>query len=104
MARMSLNFQIDDETLAEAEAAFAARGQTVEEAVRDHLRDVALDAMLERIPPGPPHLVCPPDRDFDDWVREKVQEALDDPRPPVPHEQVMAELDDLLNRLDRGEH
>lgn len=32
----------------------------------------------------------------DRWIREQVQEALDDPRPAVPHEQVMAELDAVI--------
>jgi DNA-damage-inducible protein J len=26
----------------------------------------------------------------DKWFRAKVQQALDDPRPPIPHEQVEA--------------
>ena len=28
---------------------------------------------------------------YDRWFRQKVQAALDDPRPDVPHEEVMAE-------------
>lgn len=30
--------------------------------------------------------------DYDAWFRAKVERALADPRPPVPHEEVMAEL------------
>jgi len=26
------------------------------------------------------------------WFRAKVQEALDDPRPSIPHDQVMAQM------------
>lgn len=29
---------------------------------------------------------------YDAWFRQKVQAALDDPRPGIPHDQVMAEL------------
>jgi len=29
---------------------------------------------------------------LDEWMREKVREALDDPRPPIPAEDVFAEL------------
>ena len=29
--------------------------------------------------------------DYDKWFRAQVQEALDDPRPSIPHEQVKAE-------------
>lgn len=29
---------------------------------------------------------------YDTWFRARVQEALDDPRPSIPHEEVMAEF------------
>ena len=29
---------------------------------------------------------------YDSWFRARVQAALDDPRPGVPHDQVMAEM------------
>lgn len=29
---------------------------------------------------------------YDLWFRAKVQEALDDPRPPIPHDQVVAQV------------
>jgi hypothetical protein len=32
----------------------------------------------------------------DRWVREKVARALEDTRPPIPHEQVVAEIDEIL--------
>lgn len=33
---------------------------------------------------------------YDKWFRGKVQEALDDPRPSIPHKQVMQEMRDLI--------
>lgn len=33
---------------------------------------------------------------YDKWFREKVQASLDDPRPSIPHDQVMAELDAII--------
>lgn len=33
------------------------------------------------------------------WLRAKVQASLDDPRPSIPHEQVMAEMRERLARL-----
>ena len=33
------------------------------------------------------------------WLRARVQEALDDPRPPVAHEEVMVRLDATLAQL-----
>lgn len=37
----------------------------------------------------------------DAWLRAKVREALDDPRPPIPHAEVMAEL---RERIDQKRH
>ncbi|MHC8361349.1 type II toxin-antitoxin system RelB family antitoxin [Pseudomonas sp. LS2P72] len=43
---------------------------------------------------------------YDRWFRAKVQASLDDPRPNVPHEQVMADMRSLLeakrNKRDAG--
>lgn len=33
---------------------------------------------------------------YDRWFRAKVQAALDDPRPGIPHNEVMAEMNKLL--------
>lgn len=33
---------------------------------------------------------------YNEWFRKKVGASLADPRPPVPHDQVMAELDAIL--------
>ncbi|QAY88625.1 antitoxin [Pseudomonas sp. ACM7] len=43
---------------------------------------------------------------YDRWFRAKVQASLDDPRPNVPHDQVMADVRSLLeakrNKRDAG--
>lgn len=43
---------------------------------------------------------------YDRWFRAKVQASLDDPRPSIPHNQVMAEMRALLeskrNKRDAG--
>jgi hypothetical protein len=33
---------------------------------------------------------------YDQWFRTQVQEAIDDPRPSIPHDQVMAEMRALI--------
>lgn len=33
---------------------------------------------------------------YDRWFRAKVQEALDDPRPRIPHDQAMKMVDEEL--------
>ncbi|MDE1171188.1 MAG: hypothetical protein PW734_08285 [Verrucomicrobium sp.] len=46
--------------------------------------------------------------EYDKWFRAKVQASLDDPRPSIPHAQVMAEMDAIISkavarRTDNGE-
>lgn len=36
---------------------------------------------------------------YDLWFRAKVQAALDDPRPCIPHDQVMARMDARIAEL-----
>ena len=38
---------------------------------------------------------------YERWFRAKIEASLADPRPPVPHATVMAELNDLI---DQAEH
>ena len=33
---------------------------------------------------------------YESWFKAKVQKALDDPRPGVAHDQVMAEMDAII--------
>ncbi len=33
---------------------------------------------------------------YDRWFRSQVQEAIDDPRPSIPHDQVMAEMREII--------
>jgi hypothetical protein len=35
---------------------------------------------------------------YDAWFRRKVQKSLDDPRPPIPHDDAVARLDAVLAR------
>lgn len=36
--------------------------------------------------------------EYDLWYRAKVQAALDDPRPPVPHDEAMVLLGQMLEK------
>ncbi|WP_372612763.1 stability determinant [Halomonas sp.] len=38
---------------------------------------------------------------YDRWFRERVQRSLDDPRPSIPHDDVMAEMRALLESKKR---
>jgi hypothetical protein len=33
------------------------------------------------------------------WLQEKVKRSLADPHPPIPHEEVMAEMDALIAQI-----
>jgi hypothetical protein len=39
---------------------------------------------------------------YDRWFRAEVQASLDDPRPNLSHEQVMAEIHALIKAKDNG--
>jgi hypothetical protein len=38
----------------------------------------------------------------DRWFRERVRSGLADPRPVIPHDDVMAELDDIIASDGQG--
>jgi len=38
---------------------------------------------------------------YTEWLRAKVQEAIDDPSPPIPHEEVMANMFALVEHLKK---
>lgn len=92
MAKTSmLHIRVDDKLKAEATARLADCGLTVSDAVRILLTRVAKEGGL------PAGLTADPEA-YDAWFRAKVQEALDDTRPAVPHQQVMDEAQALIDR------
>lgn len=38
---------------------------------------------------------------YDRWFRAQVQASLDDPRPSIPHDKVMAEMDELIAEVEK---
>jgi len=75
--------RIDSDVKDRAVAVLDNLGLTVSDAVRMLLTRIAKEGAL------PFDLVADPAA-YDAWFRAKVQEALDDPRPSVPHEDVEA--------------
>lgn len=46
---------------------------------------------------------CQQDDDaYNRWLGAEIQAAIDDPRPSIPHEEVMARMDAQLARLREG--
>lgn len=37
---------------------------------------------------------------YDRWFRAKVKASLDDPRPNIPHDQVMAEMEAIIEQAE----
>jgi hypothetical protein len=46
---------------------------------------------------------CQQDDDaYNHWLAAEIQAAIDDPRPSIPHEEVMAEMEAEIARLKEG--
>ena len=77
--------RIDAEIKDRAAAVLEKMGMTVSDAVRILLTRTANEGAL-------PAELLQPDAEHDAWFRAKVQEALDDTRPNIPHETVKARI------------
>ena len=89
-----LHVRVDEQLKVDATEKLARIGLTVSDAVRILLTRVATEGGL------PAGLTADPDA-YDVWFRAKVQEALADTRPNVPHQQVMDEAQALIDRKRR---
>ena len=38
---------------------------------------------------------------YNDWFTAKVKASLEDPRPPIPHDQVMAKMDAIIHAAEQ---
>ena len=90
-----LHVRVDDQLKTQATETLANFGLTVSDVVRILLTRIAKEGAL------PAGLTTDPDA-YDAWFRAKVQEALDDPRPAIPHQQVMSETQTLIDRKRRA--
>ena len=90
-ARSSMiHVRVDDQLKAQATDALFGVGLTLSDAVRILLTRIAAEGGL------PAGLTADPTA-YDTWFRAKVQEALSDPRPATPHDQVMQEARALID-------
>ena len=85
-----LHVRVDDQLKSKAAETLAGVGLTLSDAVRILLTRVAAEGGL------PAGLTADPEA-HDAWFRAKVREALDDPHPTVPHEQVMSDSQALID-------
>jgi DNA-damage-inducible protein J len=90
-----LHVRVDDELKTQASEKLASFGLTVSDAVRILLTRVVKEGAL------PAGLTADPDA-YDAWFRAKVQEALMETGPAIPHGQVMDEARALVERKRLG--
>ncbi|WP_024588944.1 type II toxin-antitoxin system RelB/DinJ family antitoxin [Aliihoeflea sp. 2WW] len=96
MAQTSmLHIRVDDKLKEDAGAKLANVGLTLSDAVRILLTRISKEGGL------PAGLTVDPEA-HDTWFRAKVQEALDDKRPTIPHRQVIEEAQALIDSRRRA--
>ncbi len=85
-----LHIRIDDQLKSQATEVLASVGLTVSDAVRILLTRVVAEGGL------PAGLTADPDA-FDSWFRTKVQEALADQSPAMPHSDAIEKARKLVS-------
>jgi len=86
----TIQVTVDEQIKVDATACLARFGMTVPEAVRILLTRVARE--------GAESVGLVGDQDsYDKWLCTQVQEAMDDPSPFIPHEQVMVEMQAIID-------
>jgi DNA-damage-inducible protein J len=95
-----IHVRIDEDVKDRAAAVLSDFGMTTSDATRILLTRIAKEGTI------PPVLLASKE-DYDEWFRRKVQEALDDPRPAIPHEDAKRRLRQRVTRtalrLERNE-
>ncbi len=86
-----LHVRVDHQLKAQATETLANFGLTVSDAVRILLTRVAKEGGL------PAGFMMDEDA-YDSWFRAKVQEALEDSAPAIPHQEVMDEMQAMIDR------
>ncbi len=90
-----LHVRVDNQLKNKAAHTLASVGLTLSDAVRILLTRVAAEGGL------PAGLTADPEA-HDEWFRAKVREALDDPRPAIPHEQAMDRAQAMIDGKRRA--
>ena len=91
-----LHVRVNEQLKSRAADALANVGLTLSDAVCILLTRVATEGGL------PAGLTADPVT-YDAWFRAKVREALDDPGPRIPHNQVMREAQALIDKKRRAQ-
>ena len=91
--------RIDEDIKDRASAVLEKQGLTISDAVRILLTRTANEGVLPLArTPHEAAIYKGDGSDFDEWFRAKVLDALNDPTPPVPHEEVRRRMDVLRRK------
>jgi DNA-damage-inducible protein J len=91
--------RIGEDVKERATAVLEKQGLTISDAVRILLTRTANEGVVPfSRTPTEAAIYKGDGSDYDDWFRAKVQEALDDPRPPTPHEKVRRRMNVLREK------
>lgn len=82
----NFNFRVPADLKAAFKAATEAADRPAAQVLREFMR-AYIDRQRESEP------------GYDDWFRAKVQSAIDDPRPSVPHDSVMERTRAILDQI-----
>ncbi|HET7570078.1 MAG TPA: hypothetical protein VFK96_05775 [Gammaproteobacteria bacterium] len=101
----TFTFRVDDELKAAFTRAAAAHDRSGSQLLRDFMRAYIRDtartgsdqALREDWQAYDSVAVANPDHDA--WFRERVREGLADSRPTIPHDQVAAEIREVIERV-----
>lgn len=100
----TFTFRVDDELKTAFTRAAAAHDRPGSQLLRDFMRAYVRDtasgstqALREDRQAYDP--AATPDPDHDAWFRERVREGLADSRPVIPHDQVAAEIQEVIERV-----
>ncbi len=92
--------RIDKDVKQRATAVLEKQGLTISDAVRIMLMRTANEG-LAPLPRTPTEAAIyrGDGSDYDEWFRTKIQEALDDPRPGIPHKEVRRRMNVLREKV-----
>src|SRR5690554_4071364 len=82
----NFNFRVPADLKAEFKAATDAADRSAAQVLRDFMR-----AYVQQSRPADPG--------YDTWFRQQVQEAINDPRPSVPHDVVMERTRAIIDEI-----
>jgi DNA-damage-inducible protein J len=93
MVTVHAQAQVDVEVELRAAEVLRREGLTLDEAMRQMLTRTADQGALPFLREGAEELYGDDDPEYDAWFRAKVEDAMNDSRPPVSHEEMRRRME-----------